>query len=32
MLSRHLKSFKCKVGYRSERARAVVEQANLLHN
>jgi len=31
-LVRHLQSFKCKVGYRSEKARAVVEQANLLHN
>jgi len=29
---RHLKPFKCKVGYRSEKARALVEQANLLHN
>lgn len=31
-LGRHLRPFKSKVGYRSEKARALVEQANLLHN
>lgn len=29
---RHAKPFKCKVEYRSEKARVLVEQANLLHN
>lgn len=29
---RHLKPFECKVEYRSEKARVLVEQANLLHN